>query len=314
MSEPNLVEGLSKTDNAQIQAKIQVKRSVPVSDSDSDIEDYAESAKYIKLSTEKRPVDDFNGGLTVISSSKNANISSSSSMTATEKKGQKEVEELERELDLKNTFSKETNRRDEETEMNKYIEEQVRLKRYANKQKNHGSIHEKSDSPDDLSNIFATNGHCSSLDDIILNSISKYSAIRSDEKNESMLSSQMLEGIPEIDLGVDETVRTIEETEKAKLELASNPKSEFKTTFNVPSNFACNYLHHKQSRSDELKRIERSSHNQMENQVELVVNVGDEPSKLPNNHSTNKDSSASRGKSSDDYYLAKFKKNMQNRR
>ena len=40
------------------------------------------------------------------------------------------------------------------------------------------------------------------------------------KKNEEMLSSQMLSGIPEVDLGIDEKIRNIEATEFAKKRLA----------------------------------------------------------------------------------------------
>lgn len=101
----------------------------------------------------------FIGGVVVSSDANTNNMSSSASLSASEKKGLKEVEELERELDLKNTFSKETNRRDQDAEMNKYIDEQIRLRRDAAK-KDRQNIEETSrkdrraKEDDDLSGIF----------------------------------------------------------------------------------------------------------------------------------------------------------------
>lgn len=40
-------------------------------------------------------------------------------------------------------------------------------------------------------------------------------------KNEEMLSSQMLSGIPEVDLGIEEKIRNIEATEEAKKAMAA---------------------------------------------------------------------------------------------
>jgi hypothetical protein len=39
---------------------------------------------------------------------------------------------------------------------------------------------------------------------------------RSKNKSEESMSEQMLSGIPEVDLGVDERIRNIEDTERAK--------------------------------------------------------------------------------------------------
>ena len=66
----------------------------------------------------------------------------------------------------------------------------------------------------------------------------------STSKNEEMLSSQMLSGIPEVDLGIDEKIRNIEATEAAKKKAAeerirkarSGAPSEF-----VPTNLAVNF-------------------------------------------------------------------------
>lgn len=202
-------------------------KAEPVSDSDSDLE--LESGdkddrfnKKIKLLKGKPEVIQnqskrFVGGLVISSESEAQNQLSSKSLSAAEKKGLKEVEELERELDLKNTFSKETNMRDENAEMNKYIEEQLRLRREATKNK------PESKNQDDLFTMPAQS--TDKIDDILLQSLSKHLATVPDEKSEAMLSSQMLNGIPEVDLGISEKIRAIEATEEAILKGSSTSRS-----------------------------------------------------------------------------------------
>lgn len=62
-------------------------------------------------------------------------------------------------------------------------------------------------------------------------------------KNEEMLSSQMLSGIPEIDLGIEEKIRNIEATESAKKKLAEAEAKRRKTAPSefVPTNLAVNF-------------------------------------------------------------------------
>lgn len=221
---------MSHQDSEEGDTNIQVQRQrkrLQYSDSESDNESNCdEEVKRVRLCLKKssEESDLFSGGLTVISSSKSGGSSVGSSMTAAAKKGQKEVEELERELDLKNTFSKETNRRDEDAEMSKYIEEQMRLRREAQKSdkelQEQNTTRQDREGHVDLSDIFNSANGCGNLDDILLHTLSKNFASRSDEKSESMLSNQMLTGIPEVDLGLSERIRTIEATEEAKMKLA----------------------------------------------------------------------------------------------
>ena len=62
-----------------------------------------------------------------------------------------------------------------------------------------------------------------------------------------MLSSQMLSGIPEVDLGIDEKIRNIEATDAAKRKAAEEKlrraRSGAPSAF-VPSNLAVNFKHH----------------------------------------------------------------------
>lgn len=99
-------------------------------------------------------------------------------------------------------FARETNQRDEDAEMQKFIEEQLRLKRgeiKAQNEQNQIKIKKPEDALFDLPKHLITN--------------------TSKHKSEETLSEQMLSGIPEVDLGVEERIRNIEETEKAKQRL-----------------------------------------------------------------------------------------------
>ena len=62
-----------------------------------------------------------------------------------------------------------------------------------------------------------------------------------------MLSSQMLSGIPEVDLGIEEKIRNIEATEAAKKKAAEERSKRAKlgkpSEF-VPTNLAVNFKHH----------------------------------------------------------------------
>ena len=64
-------------------------------------------------------------------------------------------------------------------------------------------------------------------------------------KSEEMLSSQMLSGIPEVNLGIEAKMRNIEATEEARQKVQqemSQKRSE--PTVMVPTNMATNFLLH----------------------------------------------------------------------
>ena len=86
-------------------------------------------------------------------------------------------------------FSKETRVRDEDEEMQKFIEKEME-KRRGKRQDSDPNEHEKYLTPEEAALL--------SLPDHLKKSQSK--------KNEEMLSSQMLSGIPEVDLGQGFTV------------------------------------------------------------------------------------------------------------
>ncbi|KAH9422626.1 hypothetical protein DERP_003303 [Dermatophagoides pteronyssinus] len=116
---------------------------------------------------------------------------------------------LANELDLGNTFSLETNRRDEDAEMMKYVDEELAKRRSTITNENNGR-NEKALQPADLTKDLLIKAIPDHLLELIYNSKSK---------NEEMLSSQMLSGIPEVDLGIEERIKNIEKTETAKNKL-----------------------------------------------------------------------------------------------
>ncbi|KAJ8970601.1 hypothetical protein NQ314_001136, partial [Rhamnusium bicolor] len=91
-------------------------------------------------------------------------------------------------------FSVETNKRDEDEEMMKFIEEEL------SKRKG------KSDKVDEQEETINKGSSYLSPEE---------AALRSEE----MLSNQMLSGIPEVDLGIEAKIKNIEATEEAKLRL-----------------------------------------------------------------------------------------------
>lgn len=73
-------------------------------------------------------------------------------------------------------------------------------------------------------------------------------------KSEEMLSTQMLTGIPEVDLGIEAKIKNIEATEEAKLKVVDESKKKRQESSEfVPTNMAANFLHH--SRFYDEKKI-----------------------------------------------------------
>jgi len=141
------------------------------------------------------------------------------------------VKELKKsELDLGNTFSAETNRRDEDAEMTKYIEEELAKRK--------GAATASGDDAD----VFVPK----TSEDIVFNVLPKHLIADNKQKSEEMLSSQMLSGIPEIDLGVDEKFRNIEATEEAKVKLMENKRKRNRDGPGdlIPTNIAVNFVQH----------------------------------------------------------------------
>lgn len=138
-------------------------------------------------------------------------------------------------------FSVETNKRDEDEEMMKYIEEKL-AKRKGTKSD------EDSQSGDDCKK----SKYCSP-EEAALQAVPVHLRESSAKRSEEMLSNQMLSGIPEVDLGIEAKIRNIEATEDAKLKLLweKRNKKEGPSQF-VPSNMAVNFVQHNRCKQNNI--------------------------------------------------------------
>ncbi|XP_014663553.1 PREDICTED: uncharacterized protein LOC106806200 isoform X2 [Priapulus caudatus] len=132
--------------------------------------------------------------------------------------------------DMGVTFSAETNRRDEDADMQKYIEQQMALRLLGDQ-------------------TAAEQGEgLPPLDDAML-AVSEHLRASHAKKSEDMLSNQMLSGIPEVDLGIDAKINNIELTELARKKLIEErKKKKEKPSQFVPTNVAVNFVQHKRCR------------------------------------------------------------------
>lgn len=139
-------------------------------------------------------------------------------------------------------FSVETNKCDEDEEMMKYIE--VELKKIKSRHNNSEldskeQQQRKHDPTIDILQKYITPEEAAlmSLPDHLKESFS--------HRSEEMLSNQMLNGIPEVDLGINVKIRNIEETEEAKHKLFNERKykRDMPSQF-VPNNMAVNFVQH----------------------------------------------------------------------
>ncbi|XP_065286448.1 splicing factor C9orf78 [Dermacentor albipictus] len=210
------------------------------------------------------------------------------------------MEELDA-VNLGNTFSVETNQRDEDADMMKYIEEELAKRR--------GRVQEPQPKPqkpvDEKDVLFHVPEH-------LRKSTSK--------KSEEMLSNQMLSGIPEVDLGIEERIRNIEATEEAKLKLIRDrmARKERETSF-VPTNMAVNFVQHNRfniddgSRSRHVRRPVREKEPPPPKPVVVIAEAEGVADQIPGRQGRGgKGSSRSRGnddeKATDDFHFEKFKK------
>lgn len=130
-------------------------------------------------------------------------------------------------------FSVETNKRDEDEDMMKYIEEQL------SRRKGNKSIATTTETADTSTSTYCT------PEEAALQAVPGHLRESSTKRSEEMLSNQMLSGIPEVDLGIEAKIKNIEATEEAKLKLLweRNNKKDGPSQF-VPSNMAVNFVQH----------------------------------------------------------------------
>lgn len=129
-------------------------------------------------------------------------------------------------------FNAETNKRDEDEEMVKYIEEELSKRKSKN-------------STDNANSTYNEKGSYCSPEEAALRAVPGHLRQSSTNRSEEMLSNQMLSGIPEVDLGIEAKIRNIEATEEAKLKLLwdRHRKKDGPSQF-VPTNMAVNFVQH----------------------------------------------------------------------
>lgn len=210
------------------------------------------------------------------------------------------MEELDA-VNLGNTFSVETNQRDEDADMMKYIEEEL-AKRRGRVQEPQPELQKPVDEKD------------------VLFHVPEHLRKSTSKKSEEMLSNQMLSGIPEVDLGIEERIRNIEATEEAKLKLIRDrmARKERETSF-VPTNMAVNFVQHNRfniddgSRSRHMRRPVREKEPPPPKPVVVIAEAEGVADQIPGRQGRGgKGSSRSRGnddeKATDDFHFEKFKK------
>lgn len=117
--------------------------------------------------------------------------------------------------------------------INRYIEEQLSKKKGLKQTDNKGD--DESLYPDKYL----------SPEEAALLSLPDHLRLSSTQRSEEMLSNQMLNGIPEVDLGIDAKIRNIEATEEAKEKLIMEQKNKKDGPSHfVPTNMAVNFVQH----------------------------------------------------------------------
>ncbi|XP_038626096.1 telomere length and silencing protein 1 homolog [Tachyglossus aculeatus] len=191
----------------------------------------------------------------------------------------------EEDLNLGTSFSAETNWRDEDADMMKYIETELKKRKgiVENEQK------VKLKNAEDC-----------------LYELPENIRVSSAKKTEEMLSNQMLNGIPEVDLGIDAKIKNIISKEDAKARLLAeeqNKKKDSETSF-IPTNMAVNYMQHNRFYHEELNASVRR--NKAEPKAR-PLRVGDtekpEPEPSAPNHKRPRNE-----KTTDDYHYETFKR------
>ncbi|MCL4116762.1 UNVERIFIED_CONTAM: hypothetical protein GTU68_036177 [Idotea baltica] len=185
-------------------------------------------------------------------------------------------------------FSAETNRRDEDAEMQKFIEENLAKKKGVKKDEMDRRDEDKYLPPEEAA----------------LQSVPDYLIKSSSKKNEEMLSNQMLSGIPEVDLGLEAKIRNIEATEDAKQKLLreSMMKKERPSEF-VPKNMAVNFVQHSRFNIEDnsIPREKKKPKVKVQEVIEPVVGGGVKISTVAPKRPQAE-------KATDDFHYEKFRK------
>lgn len=152
-------------------------------------------------------------------------------------------------------FSVETNKRDEDEEMQKYIEEEL--------QRRKGVKRFDEDEASSSNNKYFT------PEEAALMSLPEHLRKNNIQKSEEMLSNQMLNGIPEVDLGIEAKIKNIEATEEAKQKMLQEQKKKKDVPSHfVPINIATNFVQHEKINHDKLAAQKRKQQQEGEQQAQ----------------------------------------------
>lgn len=249
--------------------------------------------------------------------------------TNSDGKGDSAISKLESELDLGQVFSAETNKRDEDGEMNKYIDK-VMEERAQKDQKATTNTSTSTSSSSKAPILDQTH-------DMFLKIIPEelLALARKDkQEKEEMLSSQMLTSIPEVDLGVEEKIKNIEKTEAARIKYftkRARERAEQSTDLMAPQNlsscykkepnvrFDNNYIaRHSDSDTRQNNGFDNNRNNRQQKppapapvqyDFEPVVQIGDAPATLAVPR-IERNKLPGKNTASDDFVFERFKKNM----
>ncbi|XP_014371109.2 telomere length and silencing protein 1 homolog [Papilio machaon] len=182
-------------------------------------------------------------------------------------------------------FSAETNKRDEDEEMMKYIEEQLAKRK-------EGKVDDKKESENNDTLKYL------SPEEAALLSLPEHLRVSSMPRSEEMLSNQMLSGIPEVDLGIDAKIKNIEATEEAKMKLLweRHNKKDGPSQF-VPTNMAVNFVQHNRFNIDDNSKKRKVEKVEVKTETNVIdANVDKIVKKAKGERAT------------DDYHYERFKK------
>ncbi|XP_075152694.1 splicing factor C9orf78 [Haematobia irritans] len=197
----------------------------------------------------------------------------------------KEAEDDAYDVGIGTKFSAETNKRDEDEEMMKYIEQEL--------QKRKGRAEDANADNDTVtdSQKYLT------PEEAALYALPDHLRQSSSHRSEEMLSNQMLNGIPEVDLGIEAKIKNIEATEEAKQKLLQNQKNkkDGPSQF-VPTNMAVNFMQHNRFNIEENNDHQKRRYNQWK--------TGDNTNENPNNQVGPNGVK----RATDNYHYDKFKK------
>ncbi|KAM7357962.1 splicing factor C9orf78 isoform 2-T2 [Cochliomyia hominivorax] len=186
-------------------------------------------------------------------------------------------------------FSAETNKRDEDEEMMKYIEQELQKRKGLTE-----SNTENETGPDPQKYL--------TPEEAALYALPEHLRQSSSHRSEEMLSNQMLNGIPEVDLGIEAKIKNIEATEEAKQKLLQDQKNkkDGPSQF-VPTNMAVNFMQHNrfniEENNDPKRRFQQSR---------KYETGATEEEKTQNPHNQVGPNGVKRA--TDDYHYDKFKK------